>query len=114
MLSPKAKAIILQPKPPFRPSPQYNQPPKAFQPPWQQQRLPPNNLTTPRCSVQEHEIDAAIAYLHDLCGGSPPPENPSDTYHESPFDGATVTHEAPDTSHDQPLLMHLTKKKPPT
>ena len=107
MVMQEAKAIILQSRPTTGQSP-YRKQPKPYCPPWQQQQRQQNS-PPPRCTVQEHVIDSIIAYLHDLCEGSPPPENSS----VQQFDGATADHEGFDHSNDQPFLVHLTKKKPP-
>src|SRR5687768_520506 len=60
MLSPEAKAIILQPPP--KPDP--NRTTKPFGRP-----QPKQNPPLPRRSIQEHDIDYIISCLHELHGG---------------------------------------------
>ena len=61
--------------------------------------------TNPR-QVNEHDVETLIACLHDLHGGS----QPDNTDEIDGVDGAISAHE--DTHEEQPLLAHLTKRKP--
>ena len=89
MLSPDIKAMILQAKPQNAP----NCPP-----------IPkPGTFPLPRRNINEHELTALIAALHDVHGGSQ-----TDFTEE---DGAISQHEESDDN-DQPLLAHITKRKP--
>ena len=95
MLTPDAKAIILclSPKP-------YLQKSKFMQSPRQQ------NPPLPRRTVHELDIEYVIACLHELHGGggdTPPNE-------DNCVD--TSVHEDIPEADGQPLLAHMTKKKP--
>ena len=101
MLTPDAKSIILQPKPP--PDPSKNQQQKRFQTP-----LAPN----PRRRINEHDIDYVVACLHDLCEGRSNDQSTtefSDTISE-PTDLVTSDHDA----HPSTMEVNATnsKKKP--
>ena len=98
MLSQEAKAIILRP-----PSSSTSYPNNGWRP------FPPkfnkNFQQKPR-QVNEHDIEMLMACLHDLHGGS----QPSNTDEIEGVDGAISAPE--DIDEQQPLLAHLTKRKP--
>src|SRR5687768_3197089 len=99
MLSPEAKAIILQPPP--KPDP--NRPTNPFGKSLPKQQNPP----VPRKSVHEHYNDYIILCLHELHGGDTPP-----TADSSNIGGDTSVHEDTPATEEQPLLAHMMKKKP--
>ena len=93
MLTPEAKSIILQPKPPPDPTSSSSK----------SSRLPSRSLN-------HHDIDHVIACLHDLCGGSQTAaDNDTNTM---PASNATSVHEVMQNGEEeQPILAHMTKKK---
>ena len=104
MLSQEAKAIILRP---FSKAKPLNQRYFDQRKPTPKQKL----FQPPRHAVNNHEIDYLTACLHELHGGdSPPSDNTYDTF-EPQLDGDTSVHEDI-VEPDQPLLAHVTKKKP--
>ena len=98
MLSPEAKAIIL--RPPLKPHPDKNSK-FSNQPPHQQE------APLPRCTIHETDIASLIACLHELHGGEAPPSTEN-----VDGDNDTSAHEDTFATEEQPLLAHLTKKKP--
>jgi len=112
MLSPEAKAIILHP--PAKPNVQK---PGQFGNRFGQKK--PQSALPPRCTVNQHDIDYVIACLHELHGGDTPPSDSSDALgtpsnytEQQPSDGATSVPEITNDHVSQPLLAHMTKKKP--
>src|SRR5687767_8302557 len=98
MLSQEAKAIILQPQLP--PCPNSSMSWCLF--------VPKPNRSPPPClhNINEHDIQHLIACLYDLHRGSQP-DNIDDNNN---VDGAISAPE--DQPEEQPLLAHLTKRKP--
>ena len=98
MLNPEAKAIILCPPP--KPHPDKNL--KFSNWPTQQQEAP-----LPRCTIHKTDIASLIACLHELHGKDAPPSTEN-----VDADNDTSAHEDTFATKEQPLLAHLTKKKP--
>ena len=105
LLSPEAKAVILQP----RSTPNSGATKRSYPP------RPPPSAPPDRRLAQTHEVDYLMACLHDLRGGSSPSDT-SSTIDDSnsrdidnAADSATTDHEA--NTNDQPILAHMTKKK---
>ena len=98
MLSQEAKTIILNYKPP---SNQHN--------PGQQRKFVPqkgkHSPLNPR-SFNEHDIATILSCLHDLHGGSSPTQN------DDQFQINSAISAPEDQVDDQPLLAHVTKRKP--
>ena len=104
MLSPKAKSIILCPFLANKPTklPYFG----TKKTPPQQHQAPP-----PCQAIHKHEFDYLTLCLHELHGGDPPSETFYDSVPEPP-DGVTSVHEDISEPDSQPLLAHVTKKKP--
>ena len=103
-LSVEAKTIILRPfliqkapKPPYFGN---------RKPPPRQQQPPP-----PCGTINEHDLSYLTSCLHELHGGDPPSEEFFDSSSDPP-DGVTSVHEDNPEPNSQPLLAHVTKKKP--
>ena len=105
-LSQEAKAIILRPPPKPDPNPK----PSTFQ---RRSNAPPPRWPPFPCqNINEHDIDYLVNCLHELHGGDIPPP-----FCKHNGDESTSVHEdtnshvaAPEP--EQPLLAHMTKKKP--
>src|SRR5687767_2079117 len=103
-LSEEAKAIILRPPP--EPDPTHR-PTAAQRPTNRSSNPPPRRPFQPRRTVNEHEIEYLAACLHELHGGDiPPSHDADDTSVQEDITNQTEDQQA------QPLLAHMTKKKP--
>jgi len=97
MLSQEAKTVILQPRPAAKPDYLGSKPQPSH-----------HNKAPYPCQrqVQLHDIEHIIACLHDLHGGS---QDDNIAAADNEDHAISAPEEQPD---DQPLLAHLTKRKP--
>ena len=104
MLSPEAKVIILHL---FL----TNTPPKIThfnnrKPSPRQQHAP-----SPHHAMHTHGLDYLTSFFHKFLGRDPPSDTPLDSA-PKPSEGVTSVHEDIPEPDSQPLLAHVTKKKP--